>query len=164
MSHVPGDKSVNPKVHFLAGWKDLVRLDQVRFINIVGSIQYGILYSVAYLFIDTFLHFLFPPLVKGDPLLNLFFWIVLQSVVIIIVAFYVQKMVEMIPGIISFFLGYFNLHELKEKGLKLYGITEYKGDMASSIVLIGIQFHLLEKVAYFTVEFIKQYLVPLQSV
>jgi hypothetical protein len=164
MSHVPGDKSVNPKVHFLAGWKDFIRLDQVRFINIVGSIQYGILYSIAYLFIGTLLHFLFPPLVKGDPLLNLFFWIVLQSVVIIIVAFYVQKMVEMIPGIISFFPGYFNLHELKEKGLKPYGITEYKGDMASSIVLIGTQFHLLEKVAYFTVEFIKQYLAPLQSV
>ena len=161
MSYVDGSKSINPKVHFQAGWKDLIRLDKVRFINIVGSIQYGILYSISYLFIGTYLHYLFPPLVKGDPLLNLFFWIVLQSIIIILVAFYVQKMVEMTPGILSFFPKYFNLEELKDKGFKPYGISEYKGDMASSIVLIGTQFHLLEKVAYFTIEFIKQYLAPI---
>jgi hypothetical protein len=161
MSQVSGSKSINPKVHFQAGWKDLIRLDQVRFINIVGSIQYGLLYSIAYLFIGTYLHYLFPPLVKDNPLLHLFFWIILQSIIIILVAFYVQKFVEMIPGIMSFFPQYFNLQELKEKGLKPYGISEYRGDMASSIVLIGTQFHLLEKVSYFTIEFIKRYLAPL---
>jgi hypothetical protein len=157
MSYVPGEKSMNPKIHFLSGWKDLIRLDNVRLINIVGSIQYGLLYCIAYLFIGALLHYVFPPLIKGEPLLNLFFWIVFQSIIIILVAFYVQKMVEMIPGVLSFFPGYFNLVELQDKGFKPYGISEYKGDMASSIVLIGTQFHLLEKVAYFTVEFGKQY-------
>jgi hypothetical protein len=161
MSYVDGDKSVNPAIHFKAGWKDLIRMDKVRFINIVGSIQYGLLYSIAYLFIGTYLHYLFPKMAQGDPLLNIFMWIVIQSIIIIIVAFYVQKFVEMIPGILSFFPRYFNLEELKQKGFKPYGISEYKGDMASSIVLVGTQFHLLEKVAYFTMEFIKRYLAPL---
>jgi hypothetical protein len=161
MSYVDGDKSVNPTIHFKAGWKDLVRLDQVRFINIVGSIQYGLLYSIAYLFIGACLHYIFPKMIPGDPLMNVFMWIMIQSIVIIIVAFYVQKFVEMIPGILSFFPKYFNLQGLKDKGFKPYGISEYKGDMASSIVLLGTQYHLLEKVAYFTIEFTKRYLAQL---
>ncbi len=143
---------MDPVVHFQAGVKDLTRVDKVRFVNIVGSIQYGILYSLVFFAAGIALHLLFPPFVKGEPLVNLFFWILLQSLVIIVATFYVRKLVEAIPGILSFFPRYFRLQELETKGFIPYGVDEYKGDMAASLILIGTQYRLLEKIAYFTSE------------
>ena len=156
MSHVDGAHSLDPTTHFQAGIKDLTRLDQVRVVNVIGSIQYGILYSILFLFVGISLHLLFPPFVKGEPLPNLFFWILLQSIVVIIAVFYCRKLVEAIPGLLSFFPNQFNEEELTAKGLVPYGVDEYKGDMASSLVLIGTQYRLLEKIAYFTQEMGKQ--------
>jgi hypothetical protein len=158
MSYVPGNKSEDPTIHFEAGLKDFARLDKVRLINIGGSIQYGILYCIVFLFIGVLLHNIFPTLNKSDPLLSTFLWIILQSVVIILVVFYVEKLVVMIPGIFSFFPQFFNMDELLAKGFIPYGINEYKGNMASSLILIGTQYHLLYKVEYFTTEFSKRYL------
>jgi hypothetical protein len=155
MSYVPGDKSQDPYIHFVAGMKDFSRLDKVRFINIVGSIQYGILYCIIYFIIGIGLHIIFPPLIKSDPLLNIFLWILLQSIIIIVLTFYIQKFVEAIPGIISFFPGQFDITKLKAQGFIPYGVSEFKGNMAASIILIGTQYKLLEKIAYFTNEFSK---------
>jgi hypothetical protein len=158
MSYVPGDKSEDPKVHFEAGMKDVFRLDKVRFINISGSIQYGILYSIAYFIVGVALHVIFPPLVKGIPLLNLFGWILLQCLVLVIVSFYVDKFIEAIPGFASFFPNFFDFPKLLAKGFIPYGVSEYKGNMASNIVLIGTQVNLLNKVAYLTQEVASRYL------
>lgn len=158
MSYVPGSKSEDPKVHFEAGIKDFARLDKVRLINITGSIQYGIIYCIIYFAIGIALHAIFPPLIKSEPLLNIFLWIVLQSVIIIILTFYVQKFVEAIPGWASFFPKTFDFNKLLAQGFIPYGVGEFKGDMASSIILIGTQYHLLEKIAFVTNEISKRYL------
>lgn len=158
MSYVPGNKSEDPQLHFEAGMKDFIRLDKVRFVNISGSIQYGLLYSIIYFIIGIALHVIFPPLVKSDPLLNIFLWIIFQSIVIILITFYVRKFVEAIPGLISFFPKYFDMTKLLAKGFIPYGVDEYKGGMAESLILIGTQVRLLEKIAYFTIEFSKRYL------
>lgn len=157
MSYVPGDKSEHPGRHFEAGMKDFARLDKVRFINITGSIQYGILYSIVYFIVGITLHVIFPPLIKGIPLFELFLWILLQCVVLVIVSFYVDKFVEAIPGVFSFFPQYFNIDKLLAQGWIPYGVSEYKGNMATNIVLIGTQTMLLNKVAYFTNEIAKLY-------
>jgi len=133
-----------------------MRLDKVRFINIVGSIQYGILYSIIFFLVGIGIHLLFPPLLKGQSLLSLFYWIILQTIVLIIAIFYCRKLAEAIPGILSFFPNYFNFPELESKGLIPYGVNEYRGDMASNIVLLGTQYRLLEKVAYVTSEVAKR--------
>jgi hypothetical protein len=155
MSYVPGENSSNPIIHFKAGMKDLFRFDQVRLINIFGSILYGFIYIVLFLIIGVFLHYLFPQLTKKESLSSLFFWILFQSVVIIVILFYCRKFVEAIPGPITFYPEY--LEQLKEKGFILYGIDEYKGDMATSIVFIGTQYRLLEKIAFFIYKFSKTY-------
>lgn len=161
MSYIPGNKSEDPRLHFEAGMKDFARLDAVRFINIVGSIQYGILYSISYFIIGIILYMVFPALIPGQALFTLFLWILLQSVVIIISTFYVSKFIEAIPGIVSFFPKYFDLNKLLAQGFIPYGIEEYKGNMASSLILIGTQFRLLEKIHYFTTEITKQYIKEL---
>jgi hypothetical protein len=66
--------------------------------------------------------------------------------------------VEAIPGIASYFPGFFNIRDLQAKGFIPYGVSEFKGDMASSLILIGTQIRLLDKIAYFTTEFTKRYL------
>jgi len=156
MSYVPGNKSEDPKVHFIAGMKDLFRVDQVRLINIGGSIQYGTLYCLAFFVLGISLHIIFPPLHKSDPLLNIFLWILLQSLVIIVSSFYVEKLIESIPGIFSFFPTFFDFNKLLANGFIPYGVDEYKGNMAASIILIGTQYNLLNKVEYFTREFAKR--------
>ena len=158
MSYVPGDKSVDPKIHFQAALKDLTRFDKVRVINIGGTIQYGVLYSIIYFIVGIALHVIFPPLIKSDPLLNIFLWILFQSIIIIILTFYTEKLVETIPGIFSFMPKYFNLTELIGQGLIPYDVGEYKGNMAASIILIGTQIRLLDKISFFTTEFSKRYL------
>lgn len=157
MSYVPGDKSEDPRIHFQAGIRDFTRLDKVRLINIVGSAQYGILYSVVYFILGIGLHILFPTFNTNISLLSLFGWILLQCLVIIILTFYVRKFIEAIPGIISFFPTIFNASDLRAKGFIPYGVDEFKGDMASSIVLIGTQYRLLEKIAYLTEQVTKRY-------
>ena len=158
MSYVPGNKSEVPKVHFEAGMKDFSRLDEVRLINIGGSIQYGIAYCIVFFIIGITLHIIFPVLNKSDPLLNIFLWIILQSLVIIVLTFYAEKFVQYIPGIFAFFPEYFDINKLLAKGFIPYGIDEYKGSMASSLILIGTQYNLLNKVKYVTVEVAKRYL------
>jgi hypothetical protein len=157
MSYVPGDKSIDPETHFISGMKDFFRLDKVRFINLAGSVQYGILYSVAYLIIGLLIHKIFPPFTTNISLTSLSGWILLQCLVLILVTFYVKKFIEAIPGIISFFPKYFNIDMLRAKGFIPYGVDEYKGDMASSIVLIGTQFVLIDKIKYLVTELAKIY-------
>lgn len=157
MSYVPGDKSTNPRIHFEAGMKDFARFDDVRLINILGSIQYGILYCIVYFIIGLSLDVVFPQFTKKISLMSLGGWILLQCIVIILISFYVRKFVEAIPGIASFFPNIFNEPELITKGFVPYGVDEYKGDMASSIVLIGTQINLFNKIAYLTTETAKRY-------
>ena len=156
MSYVPGENSDTPNIHFKAGMKDFLRFDQVRFINITGSIMYGFLYIILFLIIGIFLHSIFPPITNNISLLSLFGWILLQSFVIIICVFYSRKLIEAIPGPITFFPEY--LKKLQGDGLILHGIDEYKGDMAASVVFIGTQYRLLEKIAFFTRKFSELYL------
>ena len=159
MSYVPGDKSVDPQVHFMAGMKDLLRFDKVRLVNILGSIQYGIAYTLAFFMAGIGINFIFPPFTTSETSLSkLFFLILSQSLVIIITTFYVQKLIEAIPGIISFFPQYFDYNKLLTQGLVPYGIDEYKGNMASNIILIGTQVNLLKRVSHFTTEFSKRFL------
>jgi hypothetical protein len=158
MSYVPGNKSEDPSIHFKAGMEDFFRFDKVRLINIGGSIQYGVLYSVIYFIIGILLHVTFPPLYKSESLTSIFGWIIFQCVIIILITFYVQKFVEAIPGIASYFPGFFNPTDLRAKGFIPYGVSEFNGDMAASLILIGTQIRLLDKIAYFTTEFSKRYL------
>jgi hypothetical protein len=157
MSYEPGDKSPDPRIHFEAGMKDFTRLDKVRFINIFGSIQYNILYSLIYFIVGIFVHYIFPPFTKNISLLRLAGWILLQCLVLIILSFYVKKFIEAIPGMLSFFPQYFNLTDLQAKGFVPYDVDEYKGDLTTSIVLIGTQYRLFEKIAYLTEQVVKKY-------
>lgn len=146
MSHVSGEKSLDPKTHFLAGMRDVFRFDTVRFINIVGTVQYGLLYAIVFFIAGIGIDRFFPPFRRSSAPTQLIGQVLLQCFVITIAIFYLRKCVEAIPGILSFFPSAFNLDKLLEKGYIPYGIDEYKGEMMASLVLIGTQVNLLQKI------------------
>jgi hypothetical protein len=148
MSYVVGENSEDPRVHFRAGMKDFLRLDQVRLMNITGSIFYGFIYILLFLIMGIILHSIFPVTTSSQSLSSLFGWILLHCFIIIISVFYIRKLVESIPGPIYYFPEY--LKKLQQEGLILHGIDEYKGDMAASVIFIGTQYRLLEKIALLT--------------
>jgi hypothetical protein len=146
MSHVDGQKSLDPYIHFKAGMKDLFRFDQVRLVNILGSIQYGLLYAFVFFFAGIGIESVFPkynPIAKFKTLAS---QVTLQCIVIIIVIFYARKLVEAIPGIITFFPKAFNQQNLLRHGFIPYGIDEFKGEAMMSIILIGTSVNLLKKI------------------
>jgi hypothetical protein len=146
MSHVRGEQSLDPTTHFLSGMKDVFRFDTVRFINIVGTVQYGLLYAIVFFFLGIGIERLFPPFRSSTRPSELIGQVLLQCFAITIAIFYVRKFVEAIPGILSFFPSAFNLDALLAKGYIPYGIDEYKGEMMMSLVLIGTQVNLLKKI------------------
>jgi hypothetical protein len=151
MSHVQGEKSLDPATHFKAGMKDFFRVDQVRFINILGNIQYGLLYAIIFFFTGIFIEEIFPKYSPTASFKRLAVEVTLQCIVIAIAIFYARKLVESIPGIPSFFPNFFNESKLLQDGLVPYSIAEYKGETMMSIILIGTSINLLKKIGRLTV-------------
>lgn len=147
MSHVDGEHSENPYVHFHAGMKDLLRVDTVRLINISGSIQYGLLYAIVFFFAGIAIETLFPKFRANASYSSLVYEILLQCILIIITIFYARKFIEAIPGLATFFPSFINFDKLITKGFVPYGIDEYKGEAMMSLILIGTQINLLKKIS-----------------
>jgi hypothetical protein len=148
MSKVYGEKSLDPYTHFVAGMKDFFRLDKVRFVNIMGSVQYGLLYAIVFFFAGIWSESIFQPFSKSVPIHKITRQVILQCLLLIIIIFYARKFVEAIPGIISFFPNLINLSSLIPKGFVPYGIEEYKGEGMMSLILVGTQVNLIKKIGY----------------
>lgn len=158
MSHVDGQKSLDPATHFKAGMKDFFRVDQVRLINILGNIQYGLLYAIVFFFIGILIEQLFPKYSPTASFERLAVEVTLQCIVIAIAIFYARKLVESIPGFASFFPRVFNEQKLLQDGLVPYSIDEYKGETMMSIILVGTSLNLLKKIGRLTVLGVKRFL------
>lgn len=146
MSHVNGESSLDPYVHFRAGMTDVFRVDQVRLTNILGSIQYGVLYAIVFFFAGIFIESLFPKYIATASFRTLALQVVLQCIVLTIVIFYARKIVESIPGLITFFPKKVDEAKLIAHGFIPYGIEEYKGETMMSIILVGTSVNLLKKI------------------
>lgn len=130
--------------------RDLLRVDEVRATNILGSVQYGILYAVVFFFVGLAIERLFPPFRSNASLHALAGEILLQCIVVTIAIFYVRKLVEAIPGLVTLLplpTWLWNPVELEQKGWVPYGIDEYKGEIMMSLILVGTQLNLLKKIA-----------------
>lgn len=153
MSHVPGEHSLDPKQHFEAGMKDLLRVDEVRATNIFGSVQYSLLYAVVFFFVGLAIERIFPPFRPNESLHSLVGEVLLQCIVVTVAIFYVRKLVEAIPGLLTMLplpKGLWDPVKLEQKGYVPYGIDEYKGEIMMSLILVGTQINLLKKIALLT--------------
>lgn len=126
----------------------------MRFVNIVGTVQYSLLYAVVFFFLGIGIERLFTPFRATALPMELIGQILLQCFVLAIAIFYARKLVEAIPGVLSFFPSWFNLDKMLEKGYIPYGIDEYKGELMVSLLLVGTQTNLLKKIAYLATHWI----------
>ena len=158
MSQVYGQKSLDPAIHFKAGIKDLFRFDKVRLVNIMGSIQYSLLYAIVFFFAGILIESMFPKFNPTASFETLVYEVILQCILTAITIFYARKFVEAIPGLISFFPQTFNSQKLIDHGFIPYGIDEFKGEAMMSIVLIGTEVNLLKKIGRLAILGTKKFL------
>jgi hypothetical protein len=121
--------------------KSLFAADKVRFMEILESIQYGIAYLVVGFLAGTVLDFSFPSFNEETPTKVVFLEVVLQSLLLIVLVFYVRLLVKTMPSLFDFHFG-------KRSRYVPYSASEYGGELMISLAVIGAQFHLIKKLDF----------------
>ena len=116
---------------------NLIATDNIRLMQVLELIQYSFLYFIVAFFFGTTMDNIFPDYDPKESSLKMILEVLSQSILTIIVAFYIRKLVKVIP--FAFVL----------KGSKFVpGLTtEYHGDMMiGAIVFVSVQVNLLRKI------------------
>jgi hypothetical protein len=116
---------------------NLIATDNIRLMQVLELIQYSFLYFIVAFFAGTTMDNIFPDYEPKETSLQMIIEVLAQSILTIIVAFYIRKLVKIIP--FAFVL----------KGSKFVpGLTtEYHGDMMiGAIVFVSVQVNLLRKI------------------
>ena len=120
-------------------WNSLIRFDEIRLNEILESLQYGLGYLIVAFMTGIGLDYLFPQADENKETWKTGLEVLAQALALIIVAFYLRKLVKIVP----FFLYYsgsgrptFRAHES----------SEYQGEFMMSVIFISVQDNLLKKV------------------
>ncbi len=116
---------------------NLIATDNIRLMQVLELIQYSFLYFFVAFITGTTMDNIFPDYDPKETSAQIIIEVLAQSILTIIVAFYIRKLVKIIP--FAFVL----------KGSKFIpGLTsEYHGDMMiGAIVFVSVQVNLLRKI------------------
>ncbi len=128
--------------YFYQRLADLLSFDNTRLNQILELTQYSITYSISTILLGLGMNITFPAYNDKISTWRLFGEIIVELVVLTIAVFYIRKLNQTIP---------FMLH-ISNGGLssyKPYMTTEYQGEIALSIIFVGVQFRLVRKLALF---------------
>lgn len=113
--------------------------NEVRLMELLESIQYGVLYLVLGFGLGVTLDYSFPPYVERVKTWPLFVEVSLQCLLLIVLTFYLRKIIKIVPFL-------FMIHTGNGKSsYKPYESSEYGGEVMIAIVLLGAQFNLIKK-------------------
>lgn len=112
----------------------LTRLDEVRIMELLESIQYGLGYLFIGFVLGVATDMLFPVYDSTKDPWDVFSEVILQCIMLIIVVFYCRKIVKLMPFVFAFNPKY-RVHES----------DEYHGEIMIAVVLIGVQINLIKK-------------------
>lgn len=116
----------------------LTRLDSIRANELLELGQYAIIYSIVSFVVSGSLNLFFQPYEESVGTGTLAFEVFYEIVIIVIVVYYMRKLIKTIPF----------LFEMKWPGSQKYIpylSTEFDGEVAISIIFIGMQFRLIKK-------------------
>lgn len=128
--------------HTMERIQSLFDMDAIRIMQLLESFQYGIGYIVVSFLAGCGVDLLFPNYDEDQDTRSLFFEIFLQSLVLILVVFYVRKIVKIMPF----------MFVITEDGkpvapqFRPYEAPEYNGEVMIAVILIGSQFNLIKKI------------------
>jgi hypothetical protein len=130
--------------HMSQRFRSLLLLNEVRIMELLESLQFGIGYLVIGFLAGITLDYIFP---RYDETKNP--WTVLgevtaQCICLILVTYYVRKIVKIMP--FMFVMNWDLDGDGKVPKYRPYESTEYSGEIMIAVILIGTQINLIKKI------------------
>lgn len=127
-------------------WKDyskerlhkLFLFNDVRGMELLESIQYGVLYSFSAFFTGVTIDWAFPDFNEETKTQTLALEVILQSLIVIVAVFYLRKVVKVVPFLFAF-------HWAGASKYRPYESSEYSGEVILSLIFFATQFNLIKK-------------------
>lgn len=129
MELVPGAAT-----HFERGLEDLVRFDKGRMNELLEIVQYGTVYCITAFVASSGLNLLFTPYSEKVSTGRLAAEVIWELLLNVITIYYLRLLVRSVPA----------LHLVGARN-DAYKTTEFNGEIAISIIFIGVQFRLIKK-------------------
>ena len=143
MSWWPFRVESNAKEYIARRWWSLTSLSDVRIMQILELIQYSVIYFFVAFVFGTGLDFVFSDYDENKSSWLVVGEVLLQGILIILGAFYIKKLVKLMPFILKLDLD----GDGKIQKYKPYRTTEYHGEMMiGAIVFIAVQIDFLRKI------------------
>lgn len=146
--------SIKPEPHALEHIRErsqkLLLTNDIRLMELLESIQYGILYLVAGFGLGVALDYSFPAFNEDTKTSVLFTEVAIQCLLLIVLTYYLRKLIKIIP-----FLFMVDFTGLGRTSFKPYQSEEYGGEVMIAIVLLGAQFNLIKKLDLLSRRFYK---------
>ena len=118
-------------------FNNLIAVDNIRLMQVLELIQYSFLYFIVAFVAGTTMDNIFPDYDPKESSGQMILEVLAQSILTIIVAFYIRKLVKIIP--FAFII--------KGTDFRPGSTTEYHGDMMiGAIVFVSVQVNLLRKI------------------
>jgi hypothetical protein len=115
----------------------LFLFNELRVMELMESIQYGLGYLVLGFISGVVLDYSFPKFDEETKTRDLFVQLLGQGVALIVLIFYVRKIVKIMP--FMFMIG-------RGDGYKPYYSNEYNGEIMIALMIVGAQFNLIKKI------------------
>jgi hypothetical protein len=131
------------KHHIHERIRSLFLFNEVRLMELLETVQFGIGYLVVGFIAATILDYSFPHYKEDISTEELFLEVLLQGILLAITIFYVRKIVKIMP-----FLFMLNIDINGDGKIDKYSpylASEYGGEVMIALVMIGGQFNLIKK-------------------
>lgn len=132
------------KQHIQERVRSLFLFNEVRVMELLETVQFGIGYLVVGFFGGTLLDYSFPHFKEDIETKRLFLEVLLQGILLAITVFYVRKIVKIMPFL--FVLNTDVNGDGKIDAYHPYQATEYSGEVMIALVVVGAQFNLIKKI------------------
>ena len=126
--------------HVKTRTQKLLLTNEVRVMELLESIQYGVLYLVTGFALGVTLDYSFPNYNEQTKTSVLFAEVALQCLLLIVLTFYLRKIVKIVP-----FLFVIDFAGSGKTSYRPYEAAEYGGEVIIALVLLGAQFNLIKK-------------------
>jgi hypothetical protein len=124
--------------------------NDIRLMELLESIQYGVAYLIVGFSVGVILDYSFPAYDEKVSTRNLFLEVALQCLLLIIFTFYLRKLVKVMP-----FLFMLDFTGSGRVSYKPYEAEEYGGEIMIALVFLGAQFNLIKKLDLLSRRFYK---------
>ena len=136
--------SIRPENHAMEHVRErtekLLLRNEIRVMELLESIQYGILYLVAGFAVGVGLDYSFPAYNERVRTSVLFTEVAFQCLLLVICTYYLRKIVKIVP-----FLFVIDFSGSGKMTYKPYQAEEYGGEIMIALVFLGAQFNLIKK-------------------